>query len=216
MVFSTAWRKAVSTELSPLGVQYLSNTVGRYFGRFVLCDMISVSPRGVSWIYVPFGLPGAPPLCVPGVLPAPAAGEGWPFCALLLCEGWLTPLGCPGLPVSLPCGVALGAVLALALASLEGAVDGDGDGDGDELASGDGVAAAVFSLVVDSGVLLGDAVGGAGVVDGEEFNCGCSDTSGNAGVDAGVVAGGVAGAAGAGVGDATGVTGVGASCTSCG
>ena len=45
VVFSTAWRSAVSTELSPLGVQYLSNTVGWYCGPFTLCDMISVSPR---------------------------------------------------------------------------------------------------------------------------------------------------------------------------
>ena len=109
--------------------------------------------------------------------------------------------------VSLPSGVAFGAVLTLALPSFAGALDG--------VALGAGVDAAVvaFSLVGDSETVVS---GVEGVDDGVGLNCGCSDTSGTTSLGALILNGGAAGAI-FDLGTAVGVTGTGASCaSSCG
>src|SRR5581483_7696356 len=164
--------------------------------------MISVSPRGLSWIYVPLGVPGVPPPCSPAVLlPVPIDGDGCvPGPALFSACDWITPLGCPGLPVSPPCGVALGAVLALALPSLAAALDGDGLGED---------AAAVCCSLLGDVEGLDSFCGVVGVGEGAGLDCGRSETSGTASLGASIFNAGAEGVT-VGAGAATGVTGTGA------
>ncbi len=116
-------------------------------------------------------------------------------------------MGCPGFAVSLPSGVAFGAVLTLALPSFAGAFDGDVLGEGVD------AAAVAFSGVGDSETLV---CGVDSVGDGVGLSCGRSDTSGTLSLGAAMVNDGAEGAI-AGVRAAVGVTGTGASwASSCG
>ena len=145
-----------------------------------------------------------PPFGEPPALPLPGTGIDCPFGGPLVSDGFVPPLGEPGLPVSLPSGVAFGAVLTELLPSLPGDVR-------DGLFGAEGGASAVaFSLDGDCGVLV---CGDDGEGEDAGLSSGATDTAGTAilgaattgdGADGGIVGAGVV----------IGVSGIGASCGS--